>query len=163
MNELITASFKCPLVCSAISSFEEEVDGNVWESSEFPAAILEKMFEEALIKAGDQPLLLQSLRKTIEDACFVNEETIAELAQKAGCPTSHIEPLIRIRVLYLMCCLQQQEMGAVVHGIERRAQAFNNPVLGGAQALASHTNEQRVLEFDESLDHLQITLLSNFT
>ena len=163
LNDLITDSFNCPLVCSALSAFEEEVDGKVWESSEFPAEIMEKIFEDEFIKAGDKPQLYQELRKTIEDAYFANEETIEQLAQKAGCPRNRIEPLIRMRVMYLMCCLQQQEIGAAVRGIERRTQAFYDPAVGEEQALSSHTNEQRVLEFDETFDQLQITLLSTFT
>jgi hypothetical protein len=156
---------ECPLVRLIVETYVDELDEKEWETSYFPAALMDKVFQKELNKAADNRQLYQAIRQTIDDAHFSNSTDIQQLAEKANCSPKLIEPLIRIRVLYMIGCLGQTAIKDVVQGAERRAKTMYDPKVCTSledQVLSCQSSEERTLSFDDKFDRLDIKVKVTF-
>jgi hypothetical protein len=166
VEEIDHLSYQCPLVRLIAKTYAPEIEDKEWKASHFPAAILEKLFEEELRSKDGTRKTRAAIRQTIDDANFKNRDDIATLAKKAGCLPHLIEPLIRIRVLYMMGCMSQNASKTTLRGINQRAEGMYDPAVCKAsdeQILFCHPGEERILTFNDRFAEFNIVVQTIFT
>lgn len=162
-NEVLCPSFNCPLIQMISNVYKEDIDSLKWKESQFPSEILEKIFNEEFWESRHNPLLQENIQQLIDDSCFENDADIAALAAKADCAPNLIEPLIRIRLFYILCTLGKNEIKPVVRGIKQRASSFVHPESNNSLLDCQPSKEGRVLAFDDRLfDNIQLFVDTTF-
>lgn len=152
---LSSMNYRRALENSLVTAYEAEMAQKEWENSEFPAKLIEKMFEDTLKENENNPEICRAIRQTIENANF-SPENLTKLQDKSKFDSKKIEPLIRICILYILNCLGQKSVDAVVEGIKQRVQKMNDP------ALTCESNGERRLFFDEKLNELTLSVNIDF-
>lgn len=166
LQKEIQVIYKCPLVRLIAETYAEELNSEDWITSKFPTALMNELFKKEIRKAKGNQDLQGAIRKTIDDAVFSDANDIQELAKKANVPEDCIEPLIRIRVFYMMCCLGQNITKPIVQGLHQRTKKMYDPNVCktvGDPALICESNEKRYLKFDANFDELTVEVQHAFT
>jgi hypothetical protein len=152
----------CPLIGLIAKTYADDIDEEVWTQSNFPAVLMKNLFKDELQRTSNTVHIRLAIHQTIKDASFSKTEDIQILAEKADCSTQFIEPLIRIRVLYMMGCLGQTAIEPAVVGTNKRAKTMFDPVGLESQVLSCQSSEERVLSFDDHFDQLTIKVKTVF-
>ncbi len=162
LNTEMTTLFSCPLVRLIAKTYGDDIEAKEWTTSLFPAALMKKMFEEELKRTRGQHQIQQGIHQTIQYT-HLSQQDVEVLAAKVGCTTPFIEPLLRIRILYMIGCLGQSTTEPVVKGLIQRAKTMYDPALGcDGEGLVCQSSERRVLSFDHTFDQLDIKVKTTF-
>lgn len=167
-EEVLNPVLNCPFLQLIAKTYAQDIDGDEWKDSQFPSSLLEKIFREELRNSHNKPLH-QKIMQMIEDAHFKNPDDIAVLAKKVGCSPSLIEPLIRIRIFYIFCCIGQNETASVIQGVKQRAKTMHAPALSEDDEtppikLDVKASKERTLAFDAKFfDRMQLFVETAFS
>ena len=165
IEEINNLSYNCRLVRTIAMTYAAEIEESKWADSHFPAAIMEKIFEEELRSNSNNRQVKLAIRQTMDDSSFNDPADIKTLAETAGCSDRLIEPLVRIRVLYMMGCLGQTGIEPVLRGIDQRAKTMYDPDVCktfDGQVLFCQPGKERILSFNNGFDKLDISVKTFF-
>lgn len=165
LKKEIESLIYCPLITLIIQMYADKIENRAWRTSLFPEALMREMFESALqTKRQNHAAICEAIQKTIKNTSFLDLEEIEHLAKKGGCSVEHIEPLIRIRVLYILICLSQHVMDPIMAKMNQRAHIMRDSGVckNSNETLLTAESPRRVLVFDKSLDQFTLTAVIHF-
>lgn len=140
-KEILNPVYSCALIQKLRKRYESEISSEKWNVSQFPAEILEKMFSHAINR--------DEIKQLIRDSHFENSEDIETLAVKANVKTSLIEPLIRIRIFYILTLLGRRFSEELVKGTKERVALI--PKDKEDPDLVCLPNNERIIVFNHPL------------
>lgn len=164
LQEEIKKVMQCPFVHLIAKAYVNDIETKAWATSRFPATLMKELFREELKMTKGKSKIHQAISQTIDHASFTDEQDVEDLAKKAGCTSDLIEPLIRIRILYMIYCLGQNVIEPAVHGINQRAKTMYDPSIceNLKDPILVCSSEERTLSFDDKFDCLTLKVKTNF-
>lgn len=164
-KEVLNPAFNCPFIQLITKAYQDEIDSKEWNDSQFPGSLLEKIFSEELRKSVGQPHHA-TIKQIIQESCFTDTATIDSLAKKACCAPNLIEPLVRMRIFYILCCIGKKDPEPVVRGLKQRTDTMYDPasaVRPNEAQLLCIPSAERIFGFDDRLfDRKEILVESTF-
>jgi hypothetical protein len=156
LEKEVVSTLNSPLINMVVRAYRQDAAHADWEKSSFPSAILEKIFSEQSRLATKTPLQPQ-IQQLIGEAHFADPDVIRQLADTAGCAPSLVEPLIRIKILYLLCCMGVDDSQSALEGVGNRVASMADLALGPVdqKLMTLVGSSERKWVFDDRFDRME--------